>query len=70
MDLPDLDRPHCMCGSPMLLRTIEPLAKRDDTHVHTFVCWSCEHELRVMNDHADYERLRAAGLGPGANIAA
>ena len=60
MDLPDLDQPKCACGRPMGLRTIEPLAKRDDTHVHTFVCAPCRQQLKVMNDRADYARMRAS----------
>jgi hypothetical protein len=46
----------------MELRTIEPLVKNDETHMHTFVCDTCAHELRVMNDRADYERLRSDAI--------
>jgi hypothetical protein len=58
MELADLDHPKCLCGRPMELRTIEPVVRSDETHMHTFVCDDCAHELRVMNDRADYERRR------------
>jgi hypothetical protein len=59
MDLPDLDQPNCLCGRPMSLRTIEPVPKSNETHMHTFVCETCAHQLRVMNDRADYDRRRS-----------
>jgi hypothetical protein len=62
MELADLDHPNCLCGRPMGLRTIEPVVKSDETHMHTFVCEHCAHELRVMNDRVDYERRRSDAI--------
>jgi hypothetical protein len=64
MDLPDLDQPNCLCGRPMRLRTIQPVPKSDETHIHTFECDACSHELRVMNDRVDYERRRREAASP------
>src|SRR3954466_8143715 len=69
MNLPDLDHPNCLCGRPMQLRTIEPVANSNETHVHTFVCVACSHELRVMNDRADYERRAAGAQGSDQALA-
>ena len=60
MELPDLDHPNCLCGEPMELVTIEPLVKSNDTNIHTFVCSVCSHQLRVMNDRADYRRIQTS----------